>query len=297
MKKLFLTLSLAALPAGAWAQIREFQTTRLNSTAGAGVASVLSTEAAILNPAASAYFEGSSASYQRYRTSLRSKNTLRDEQADPFADRNEHQGLFISDHSGPAKGGMAYLRQNENDYRRERVVLHGSAPMGPNASVGIAYNYIQDRLPEGPNRHQVHHQLRAGTTYIVDEETILGLVVVDPTLTTRGEERTIVGFQHNIGARLTLMADLGAQHTKDIKDKYLWRGALQVNVFSDFYVRGGRFYYNIRESRGMGWGASWIGPRLGIEVAQLISEQFGEANYIYRKERLVDTSISAIIKF
>jgi hypothetical protein len=67
-----------------WAQIREFQTTRLNSTAGAGVASVLSTEAALLNPASSTFFSGSNLSYQSYSTSLRHESDTRNANADDF---------------------------------------------------------------------------------------------------------------------------------------------------------------------------------------------------------------------
>jgi hypothetical protein len=296
MKKVYILIA-SLLTGQSWAQIRDFQTTRLNSTAGTGVASILSTEAAILNPASSAFFDGSSFSYQNYSTDLRKTSDARSP-ADLFAQQNGSQGFFFSDHSGPVKGGVAYLRQNENNFERERYTIHGAVPLSPQASFGVRYNYIQDNLPRSyVNRHKTHHQIALGSTFIVDPSTILGLVLLDPTQTIRDEERLLAGFQYEVADRFMLIGDFGIQYTKNMQEHYLWRGAVQINIFSDFFFRAGRFYDNITGFKGTGWGASWIGPRLGLEFAQKISEKFGPRNYIYENELLVDTSLSAILKF
>ena len=146
MKALILAALLVA-GQSAWAQIREFQTTRLMSTGGAGVASILSTEAAVLNPAASTFFDGSSFSYQMYKTSLKKENDIRDTAPDKFPKSNQSMGTFLADHSGPVKGGVAYLTQNENSYERTSAVMHASAPMGDSTAMGLRYNYIQDTRP------------------------------------------------------------------------------------------------------------------------------------------------------
>lgn len=281
-----------------WAQIREFQTTRLNSTAGAGVASVLSTEAALLNPATAAFFNGSSFSYHNTKTTLRHESKERDNASDDFADRNKSQGFFMADHTGPVKGGLSYILQDENDFERTQLAMHTAAAMGANAAAGISYRYLQDVNPPGrKNRRQTHHQFAFGTLFVLDEDTTVGLTIVDPSRTTPGEERALAGFQYNIADKLTLIADVGTQYTKDVKDKHLWRAALQLTLFDDFFFRAGKFYDNIRQHKGTGWGVGWIGPRLGVEFAQKFSEQFGRDSYIYKDESLVDTSISAIIKF
>lgn len=286
------------LSASAFSQIRSFQTTRLNGTAGAGVASILSTEAAVLNPASSAYFNETSLSYQSYKTSLRNKNDLRGATGEDFAKHNSTQGYFLSDHSGELKGGLAYLRQDENDYERQSMVFHSSRPMGPRASAGLKYSYMQDKRPASKKpRHEVQHQITTGFTYIVDEETTLGLVVQDLSRTTPGEERTTVGFQYNIASRLTLIADAGYQYTGSITKDYIWSAAAQINVFSDFFIRGGRFYDNVYKLKGYGWGISWIGPKLGVEFSQKTSEQFASSGYILQDEVLVDTSLAAVINF
>ncbi len=302
MKKVIILAVLTLVGQTSWAsnhkQIRDFQTSRFISTGGAGVASILSTEAAILNPAASAFFDGSSFSYQSYRTTLQKKHDLRDTTPDKFPGNNQNQGIFLSDHSGPVKGGVAYLQQDENNFERQRMVLHGAAPMGTDSALGVSYNYVRDQLPRKfSKRNQVHHMATIGTTHIIDEDTILGIVVLDPTRTIRGSERAIAGFQYNIADRFMIIGDIGAQYTKDVSKKYLWRAAVQLNIFSDFFFRAGQFYDNVTEFKGTGWGASWIGPRFGVEFAQKFSEQFGRDGYIYENEKLVDTSLSLILKF
>jgi hypothetical protein len=298
MNKIYILALMLLMGQSSWAQIREFQTSRLNSTAGAGVASMLSTEAGILNPAASAFFDGSSFSYQRYTTTLRHENEERKAASDDFSNPNRSQGIFMADHDGPLKGGFAYLNQDENNFQREQIISHAAAPISKSTALGVSYHYIQDTLPkEYSNRHQVSHQLTMGLTHALDDKSVIGLVIVDPTRTTPNEERALAGLQYAVAQKLTLIADAGAQYTKDVKDKYLWRTALQLQIFDDFFFRLGKFYDNVRESKGTGWGVSWTGPKLGVEFAQKFSEQFGKNSYVYQDETLVDTSISAIIKF
>jgi len=298
MKKVYMLTLLLFLGQSSWAQIRDFQTTRLNSTAGTGVASVLSTEAALLNPSVSAFFEGNTSSYQQNSTSLSNKSSDRTANGDHFSKRNRSMGAFMSDHSGPVKGGIAYIDQNENDFKRNRLVAHGAAPMGPNSAMGVSYNYLLDKKPDTYSpRHTVNHEVTVGISHIIDEKTLLGLVVVDATRTLKDQERVLAGFQYSVADRFVILGDVGMQYTKSISQKHLWRAAIQINIFSDFFIRAGKFYDKTTHFQGTGWGASWIGPRFGVEFAQKISEQFGENSYIYKDEKLIDTSLSAIIKF
>jgi hypothetical protein len=298
MKKVIILAVLILISQSSWAQIREFQTTRLISTSGTGVASVLSSESAILNPAGSSFFEGSSASYTRYSTSLKKENDLRNSIPDKFAKRNESQGVFISDHSDTLKGGVAYITQAENDYSRERLILHSSSMIGEKSSMGLSYRYTMDKRPSTTSpRHKNFHQATIGTMHVVDDHTILGLVITDPTRSNSGDERATGGIQYELAERVTIIADAGFQFTKAYNKAYVWSGAVQLKLFDDFFIRAGQFYDNVRKSKGTSWGVSWLGPRLGIEFAQKFSDQFAKNSYVYQNETIVDTSLSAIIKF
>ena len=201
----------------------------------------------------------------------------------------------MSEHDGPVKGGVAIIKQDENKFQRSQYIAHGSGPISESSSIGVNYRYIDDTR-SGRSGHDISHQNTLGYTQVLDESTIIGLVLVDPTRTTPNEERLWAGFQYNIAEKLTLIGDVGTQYTKDVKEKHIWRGAVQLQLFDDFFFRVGKFYDNVRENKGTGWGVGWLGPKLGVEFAQKISDQFG-TGYIYEDESMVDTSISAIIKF
>jgi hypothetical protein len=49
--------------------------------------------------------------------------------------------------------------------------------------------------------------------------------------------------------------------------------------------------------KGYSWGASWVGPRMGVEFAQRFSEQTDKGFYVYNGEKIIDTSFSFIIRF
>ncbi len=298
MKKVYILAVLCLICQSSWAQIRDFQTSRLTSTAGTGVASILTTESALLNPASAAFFQDSSASYQRNSASLKNQDRLRNSRPDKFPKDNVSHGYFLADHSGPLKGGVAYINQDENKYKRERMAIHAAAPMGESTSMGVSYRYTRDKLPNSQaHRHDTFHQVALGVVQIIDENTIVGAVLVDPTRTNPGDERLLGGFQYKIADKLMVLGDVGYQYTKAYNKAYLWSAALQINIFADFFIRGGQFFDNVRNFKGTGWGVSWIGPRLGIEFAQKYSDQFARNAYVYKDENIVDTSVSALIKF
>lgn len=298
MKKVIILAALAFMGQNSWAQFRQFQTARLIATGGAGVASVLATEAAILNPATAAFFKGSSFSYQRLDTKLRSESPQRQLDSNPFAQKNRSEGFFLADHSGPVKGGTAYITQSENDYERTSYILHGAAPMGKKTAMGVSYSFLQDQRPPGsPDQKQTHHRASIGLAHIVDEKTLLGLTLVDPTRTTPGEERLTGGFQYSIADRFTVIGDIGTQYTKDVQKFHVWSAAVQMNVFSDFFLFLGRFHDDIFDQKGTGWGISWVGPRFGVNFAQRYSKQFSSTSDLYLGEEVVDTALSGFIKF
>lgn len=293
MKKVIILAFLVLSGQSSWAQIREYQTSRLISTSGAGVASILTTESAILNPASSAFFQGSSFSYQSYNSKLQKESDQCVTDNNPFPGSNRSEGFFMSDNSGPVRGGLAYISQKENGLKRSRFNFHGAAPIGKQTAMGARYSFIEDKN----QKYKSRHQSALGLTHIVDEKMIFGLVLIDPTRATPNEERVIAGVQFAIADRLTLIGDVGAQFTKALTKKYLWRAAVQITLFNDFFIRGGQYYDNIYEMKGTSWGAGWVGPRFGIEFAQKYSQQFGSGFYLYEDEKIVDTSLSAIIKF
>jgi len=278
--------------------MRDFQTTRLNSTAGTGVASILASEAALLNPASSAFFQGNSFSYQASSPKLKDQSPNRVSQNNKFSSRAQSQGLFVSDYSGPVKGGLAYLRQVENKFEREKFVLHGASASNKETAIGASYGYERLKEPvSSSNRHQINHFLNIGVTHIVAQRTILGLVVKDALKTVTDGQAVKAGIQQGLSDNILLLADVGFQGKKSFSKTYEWNTALQLTLFDDFFLRAGLSYDELHQYRSKGWGFAWMGPKLGLEFAQRFSTALAKNTYLYENERIIDTSLSAFVSF
>ena len=294
MKKISILAIVLFMGQSAHAQIRDYQTTRLLSTSGAGVASVLSTESAILNPSSAAFFEENTASAQFYSPKL-SK-----ESSDRTSDFKEaqNQGYFITDNNGPVKGGLTYINQKENNLKRERMGMHAASMMGKNSSMGLSYQYVQDTFSPGTRpRREFSHVVNAGFTYILSNDLILGLVARDLTRTLNDEEKAIVGAQYALTEKINLIADYGFLYSKAYNKRFSWAVATQLTVFKDLYLRGGLFEDQMQYFKGYSWGLSWVGPRMGLEFAQRFSEQTDKGTYVFNGEKIIDTSFSILVRF
>lgn len=277
------------------AQIRDYQTTRLISTSGAGVASILSTEAAILNPASAAFFEENTASIDYAHPKLDDKS---DERNERFPKHASSQGFFVSDNKGPVKGGLAYTKQKENNFERERISMHAASILGKNAAFGLNYQYLQDTFPRThKSRRDFSHVLNAGLTYVLTNDLTVGVVAKDITRTLAYEDRIITGMQYALTSKINLIADYAFLASRDFSKHFSWATGLQLALIKDLYVRGGLFEDQISHFKGYSWGASWVGPRLGMEIAQRFSEQTSKGNYLYTGETLIDSSVSFFIRF
>ena len=292
---IFLFLSLNAL-----AQIRPFQTTRLLSTGGTGVASLLVSEAAVLNPAPLAFFSDTFASYQNTRAKLSSEADERKTDSRNFADSSRHEGYFLFDNSTAIKGGFSYQYQNENGFRRRRGTMTLATPVNSNVSVGLLYRYTEDTRPDwySSERHRTSHPVTLGVSWIKSTNLTLGAVWDDPTRASTDESRALVGAQYNLTSDFMLMADVGGDPTGDFLGDQVLRGSLQYNAFADFYLRAGKFRDELQNLAGESWGVSWTGPKLGVDFAMRNSRQIqDETAYLYEDEKITDLSFAIGLRY
>lgn len=293
-------LTIFIFPAICFAQVRPFQTTRLQSTGGTGVASLLVTEAALLNPASLAFFEDAFASYQNTRSTLKNKNDNRDNDNHPWPNGNRHEGYFVYDNSGDLKGGFSYQQQREGGFERQRATGTMAAAISPTVGFGVTYHHSQDSRPlwYSKNRHIVSHSMTVGLTWIKSENFVVGLVWEDPARALATESKAIVGAQYSLTGDLQVMLDLGMDPALGMKDHSLWRGAAQYNIFADFFLRAGKFRDQTQNLEGTGWGIGWTGPKLGIDLSMRQSRQIkNSSSNFYPKENISDFSFSVNLRF
>lgn len=299
----FFLLSLIPFLSNAYAQNtrtpRPLQTTRLNSTSGAGVGSLLVAESAILNPAPAAFFQDTYVSYQKNNTHLGNPSPERITNADPFGRLNTSESYYLFDNSSEIKGGLSYQHQREDGFRRKRITASASSLVKDNLSVGILFKYTEDtQYLDSGNKHRVSNPLTLGFTYIYYPGLIFGGVWEDPTRASNDENRVIVGLQATLSEKIVLIFDAGGDPTVDFNNSRIWRGALQVALFSDLYFRGGKYQDHSLHLEGESWGVAWIGPKLGAEFSMKTSRPFTDkSNRLYGQERLTDASFALHLRF
>lgn len=275
------------------AKVRDFETTRLRSSAGAGVAAILVNETAILNPASIVFIPISSFYYQKGSSNLESKSIDR---TSDFSTGND-QMYLISDSTTQLKGTFSYQDQADNQFTRKRFTSSLASNVTRNTSVGILYRYTMDHdkiIDEDDN----FHQAILGFTHINSSKLSFGGTLVDPFLSNKEDARVILGIQYSLTENLLFLLDAGTNFNDKPNDNTLYKGALQLNFFKDLFLRGGQFYDRASHLKGAAWGISWIGPRLSLEYATKTSEVLEDySDYLFKGEKIIESSVSIAIVF
>ncbi len=293
------SIFLVPVHAAVLSQLRAFETTRLMSQAGTGVAGVYIEEASVLNPASIAFHQRSALYYQGARAEIEQPNSLRASNGPPFDASSKGQAIIISDTTTKVKGAASYQSQKESDAQRRRFTFTSATEVGPNSSIGITYRYnIEKRYISTILDEETYDQVVIGATHLVNKSISMGIVVIDPFKSNQEDGKAIAGFQYLIDQTIAFLIDIGANFNKEISDSALYRGALQLNFFADFYLRVGVFQDKFTQTKGNGWGMSWMGPKLDIEFAMKSTKQINElSTLLYKDESIKEASIAMAIRF
>jgi hypothetical protein len=274
-------------------RVRDLETTRLMSTSGAGVASVLVNESSFLNPASIVFVASSAFYYQRGSSSLDNEAKTRTKD---FSD-GSNEIYLLSDASSTLKGTFSYQKQAENQFRRQRFTSSFASNYGKRTAIGILYRYTIDEEIRD-NDEKKFHQGSIGITHILSEKLSFGAVLVDPFLSNKEDARLIGGAQYNLFSNLLLILDYGVNFNDKPHENTVTKGAVQLNFFRDLFLRGGRFEDKITGLSGNSWGLSWIGPRIALEYAIKNSEVIDEkSDYLLEEEKITESSLSLAVIF
>jgi hypothetical protein len=290
MKRLF-TLVLCALSQLSYAQ-REFTTTRLQGTSGAGIGSILLNETAFLNPASAAFINYSDVYYQQGESELVSSSKDRTKD---FKESN-NKALVIGDTNSGFKGTFSYQNSIENGIERTRFTSSLATLTDGKSSLGALYRYTQD---ESKDNDQVYHQGVFGFTHIYSSDLTLGLILIDPFKSIIDESQVAVGIQYSLTHSISLIADHGYHYIYNYNEHHYYRGALQVLLFKDFFVRGGQSINKHNQFKTNSLGFGWYGPRFSVEYStQTLSLLDNKAEgYIYKNDKITEHSFALAVKF
>lgn len=273
-----------------WAKVHEFESTHLKSMAGTGVAGILAEEAAFLNPASLAFFTNLAVYAQRDSNKI--KNNRGDIIQEP-----KSMGFVIADGNPNLSGSLSYVDQDENNFNRKRWGFSFSSPLNEKSSFGTSIRKTTDTNTL-TNEKTDYYQTVMGITHVLDVKTSMGIVAYDAFNSKGDETKALIGLQHIVFDYITAAFDAGADYTSsEITDTLIYRGALQVKVLDDFYLRFGASRDKLKEEKGNGMGLGWISPRIAIEFALRNTTLLASQKYNRNESRMRETSLAASLRF
>lgn len=271
--------------------IQDLETTRLKSSAGAGVASILLNEAATLNPASIVFLQESSMYYQKGSDELESDSSSRSSR---FKEAHKEM-LVITDTSSSLKGGISYQYQNEASGRRTRYTGTFGKHFGKASAFGLGFRYSDESSEFADEQY---NQFVLGLTHILNESLIVATTIVDPAQTIDHYFKYTFGAQYTLNEFLILIIDIGSGDVQNYENESFTKWAIQLNSFKRFFLRYGRFHNQITNQKGNAAGISWVGPKFSLDYAIKSSENISNTtDTILDDESIIENSFGLTVLF
>jgi hypothetical protein len=266
-------LSAILLMGNAYAAVHEFETTHIKSMGGTGVAGVMAEESAFYNPAPLAFFTNSTVYAQQDKSSL-----------------GKATGFVICDGNPELSGSVSYVKQEEQDFRRSRWGVSLSTPTSKTSAAGISIRKTTDDILSLHSSTN-YYQVVGGVVHVINDQFSLGVVAYDPLKSRAHETKALIGMQYLLADYVAATVDFGGNYTSDNFSKNLiYKGALQITVLNDVFLRVGTFTDKEKSEKGTGMGLAWVQPRLSFA--------FGVKNFTTNTNtKIKETSMSASIRF
>lgn len=273
------------------ARILEYETTRLKSTGGAGVGSLLVEESIFLNPAAISFFNISTFYFQK----INSEQTPNDS----AVSKSDTMSLIAADTKGSLKGAIAYTKQKKGSEKRKTIAGSMGTPLGKTSAFGVSYQHISETTSDVFNvlSEKSYKKFTVGVSRVLSPEFSMGVVAIDPLRERPQDSKAILGFQYVFKDTISLMLDGGADWKENLSSSLVWKTAAQVKFLDNFFLRFGTYRDKALKERGSGAGISWVQPKLTIEAA-LKNSKLEESIALNQKgEKVQETSLSMSYRF
>ena len=289
IKKTLLGVLVLSISFSSHSKIHEFETTQLKSSGGTGVGGIFNEESAFLNPAPLAFSTSSSFYVQKDSDKL-SDNSVN--KPNPKA-----LGFVMSDGNPSLSGSLSFVNQHEDTITRKRWGVTLSGPIAEKSSMGISVRHSEDNNTL-INTTEKYYQSVFGVSHQIDNKLSLGIVAYDPFKSKGNETKALVGLQYNIMEYIATSLDFGGDYTSnDISKKLITKGAVQVKVLDDFFLRFGGFSDKSRSEKGSGFGLAWLQPRLAFEFAIKTTKRDADTSIAQTATNFKETSFAASIRF
>ncbi len=244
-----------------------YQTTRLKSTAGAGVGSILMDEATFLNPAPLAFFNLTAVLIQRAGGD---ETTNGNDETSEL--KSENYAAVLSDSKSALKGSFSYVKAKLGNEKSSMISASTAFPIQQKSAIGATYRKITKTV-SGQKDENIN-QYVLGASHNISPNLSVGAILIDPFSKNKEDALAVLGGQVVYGDFIALMLDVGANYNFPLDESLVYKGAVQIMFFTDVYLRAGYFNDKGLEEKGTGVGLGWVQPRLAIEAALKNSKGF-----------------------
>lgn len=293
MTKWFTIMLLSvSFSANAFDGILPYETTQLKGQAGAGIASLMTNEATILNPASVVFTNKSTLFYNKSALDIDESS---DERVNEYRD-GFSEGFIIVDSSSSVKGGANYSYQRQASGFKRTYGLSLAAPIAKRAAAGIIVSHNEEDSLQLEDK--IYTQIDFGYTSVVSDRFTFAFTMHDITYVNPEYFRQTFGVFYTVNAFLDLMVDAGSGDMKNREKKSFNKWAAQVQAGKNFYLRYGRFYDRTIDYKGNSFGVSWIGPKIALEYAVKNYEKILEdTDTIFTEETFTESSLALTVLF
>jgi hypothetical protein len=278
---------------GANAKVLNYETARLKSTGGAGVGSLLMSEATVSNPAPLAFFNVGALYVEKFSSDHKLQTNGGQSEFD-----TDNYAFIASDSSKNLKGSISYIKSKDSTQAHKQMNVAFASILGKRSAGGIAYRKIEKEYDyKGRRVKEDYKQLVPGVFHAINPSFTMGLVAIDPLRDNPKESKVILGMNYNLYKYITLIFDAGADYKEDFSKTSVVRGATQLRIFKDFYMRAGAFEDKALKERGSGFGIGWVQPRLVLDFALKTTKVGEDEILLQEKQEIKETSFSLAYRF
>lgn len=279
--------------------LQNFETTRLKSTAGAGVGSILMDESTVLNPAPLAFFNLSAFYIQKASATHTFAND--DMQSTSAPEKSEQLGIIASDGRGKVAGSVSFNKIDIDSQEHKRMAASVAYRASDTSAIGIAYKMNEAATKDASAVDYLtkkYSTISIGITNVFENGFSLGLLADDPQEKGPNGGRGTIGLQYVYKNFVTLMTDIGSKYKADtFSENLFYRIGAQFSLFKDLYLRIGTNYDHGLATKSQGIGLSWIQPRLMLDFAlQNVTFMYDESLH-QKNSKEKESSLSLSYRF
>jgi len=263
-------------------------TSRLKSTAGVGIGTILMDEATLLNPSTLSFYNITSFYAQKRQTGITSSREMAPSGTNRESNVEEYNFILSDSKAGvDASARFSMLNAHEKG-KLTQYAGALSSPLGAQSAIGVSYVYQEFKKDETKT---LYRPITLGVHHVFSEAFSVGIIWKDALKDNKNLGIVGLGLQYNFSDFFSFLADVGGNPYQNIREKGYLGAAMQLRLYGDLYGRGGIKTHRGEKSQTVGVGLGWVQPRLVLEGS------YSTKKFTQNQTEIKDLGVSLSFRF